>query len=311
MVNISQYIQGQKVGEELQEIFMDIEYCIKTISAGFSDGIVGYADTKNAFGEQQVKMDVVSNKILVEQLRDNKSVALIGSEELADPVLKEVDGNAYSVVFDPLDGSSVVDANMAVGTVIGIYEGDDLIGKTGRDQVAAILAVYGPQTLIFLALKNGDLVEFVLDKVSNEFVLLSDDLKLEEDGKYFAPGDLNSMMDQKWYHEALHYWLKNGYKLRYSGSMAADVNHILKKKGGLFLYPGSKKNPMGKLRYLYECAPVALLIENAGGAASNGKDAILDIQIQSMDQTEPLFIGSKNEVKRMEELLAEVDIQGL
>lgn len=297
MQSLDGYLKESGFTVELQSVVGDLAESFMEISDLISGGrIEGYTESKNVFGERQVKMDVSSNKILVSKMEKNPNVVLIGSEELSEPIEKEVEGKGYAVVFDPLDGSSVSDSNMTVGTIVGIYEGGSLIGKTGRDQVASLVAIYGQRLSLYLAM-NGEVNEFVFEV--DEFILKSEKMKIQDDGKIFAPGDLNAIIDEKWYHDALHYWLENGYKLRYSGSMAADCNLILKKGGGLFLYPGSAKNPNGKLRLLYECAPVALLMENAGGAASNGERSILDVKIDSYDQTLPFFAGSRNEVKRV------------
>lgn len=305
--NFNDFLVELGVEKEMVSILSELTGSLIRIYGSLNDGNEGYSDQKNSFGEMQVTMDILSNDILVDTLSKNADVVLIASEELAEPIVKEgfAPGEGFSVVFDPLDGSSVSDANMTVGTIVGIYRGSNLIGMTGRDQVAALMAVYGQKLSFYLAIGRA-VEEFIFDEEKGEFVLSASKIEIQASGKIFAPGDLNCMMDEKWYHDALHYWLENGYKLRYSGSMAADMNLILKKGGGVFVYPGSKKNSSGKLRLLYECAPVAMLMENAGGAASNGKESILDIRIDTYEQQEPFMAGSKDEVKRLVDRIRQV-----
>jgi fructose-1,6-bisphosphatase I len=269
---------------------------------GYSEG---YLSTKNISGDRQVKLDILSNEILVKCLREQPNVAFIASEELVEPIVKTLakepketsPGKPYSVVFDPLDGSSVCDSNMAVGTIVGIYEGETVLGRKGREQVAALMAVYGPKLTVIAADDHG-VTEYQYDEKAAEFKPVHKNMRLCEEGKIFSPGNLNIMMEEKWYHDVLHYWLENGYKLRYSGSMAADLNNIIKKNGGVFLYPGSKKHPGGKIRLLYECAPLAFIVEKMGGVATDGKKNILDLKIETLHQGSPLIIGSKKEVER-------------
>jgi fructose-1,6-bisphosphatase I len=159
-----------------------------------------------------------------------------------------------------------------------------------------MIAVYGPRLTIIASFGKGG-AEFLYDEEKGIFVKTRD-LKLDSGKKIFAPGNLRACATEGWYLEALEYWAKNGYTLRYSGGMVPDVNQILKKGGGVFAYPGYEEKPQGKLRLLYECAPCAMIIEQAGGAASNGERRILDLAVEKHDQRTPVFLGSKEEVEK-------------
>ena len=303
MTLFSKYLSEKGVDEGFQSVLLDLSICFKEIANVLDAGNEGYVGTENVTGDKQVKLDVMSNDILVNRLKENKNVALVGSEELEEPLKTSADDSGYSVVFDPLDGSSLVDVNLAVGTIVGIYKGGDLIGKKGSEQVASIIAVYGPR-LTFMISVGDSVDEFKYNSEDGEFVLYHENLKIDPEKKMFAPGNLGACSSEVWYFNLLEYWVKNGYKLRYSGGMVPDVNQIIKKGGGIFSYPGSKDKPQGKLRLLYECAPIAMLIEHAGGKASSGKERILDIPIKEFHQRTPIFVGSLRVFEIAEEYIS-------
>ncbi len=301
-MNFSEYLSHKNIESGLYSVLTDIVFCIKEISDLIAKGNEGYGGGENVYGEKQIKMDVLANQILVSRLNDNADVSFIASEELESPYEAEVPGGGYSVCFDPLDGSSLVDVNLAVGTIVGVYKGQGVLGRKGREQVASLIAVYGPR-LSFMITLGARVDEFIFDRDKDTFVLFNENLKIAERGKIFAPGNLNACKTDNWYRDFLNYWINNDYKLRYSGGMVPDVNQIMKKGGGIFVYPGSLNKPEGKLRLIYECAPVAMLVEAAGGVAMNGKERILDLEINSLQQTTPVFLGSKKEVQKAEQYL--------
>lgn len=287
------YLKSAGVEENLQSVLLDVVSLFPVIAKSLKGQFEGYAGGENAYGEKQLKLDVYSNELFVKKLQQNKHVAVIGSEELEKALKGQ--GNEYSLAFDPLDGSSLVDVNLSVGSIVGIYKGVGLIGRTGREQVAAIIAVYGPRLSFVVSLGKGT-VGFYFDENKKDF-LFDGELKLAAEKKMFAPGNLRASISEDWYVELMKYWVKNQYTLRYSGGMVPDLYQILKKGGGVFTYPGYSEKPMGKLRVLYECAPMAFLIENAGGKATNGKMPVLDIKVEKLDQTTPIYIGSSREVE--------------
>lgn len=258
------------------------------------------AGTENVYGESQLALDVRADGVLINYMEENEHVVVVGSEELDDE--KPVgDSGEYAVCFDPLDGSSLADVNLSVGTIVSIYKKNSFIGTTGDDLVAALYVLYGPRTTMMISWGSGTR-EFILEQ--NNWQTLREKLTVSADGKMFAPGNLSAAAEVEGYFKLLEYWVKNGYKLRYSGGMVPDVNQILVKGKGIFMYPASSKVPEGKLRLLFECRPMAYLIEHAGGAASNGKKRILDIPLADMAQTSPIILGSSNEVQRAEEMIS-------
>src|SRR3989338_10281796 len=266
----------------------DIRYAIQTAEGGLSGG-------SNQFGEKQLKLDVLADQLMEHYLRESGSVACFCSEEHDDIV--EIDPKApYTVVFDPLDGSSLVDANFAIGSIFGIYEGKDIIGKCPREQVAVLYVLYGPRTVLVYSTGNG-VHEFILNSVG-EFILLREYLGVADHAKNYSPGNLRAVTENVQYRDLVNLWLSEALTLRYSGCMAADVHHILSKGQGIFTNVGGNKYPQGKLRLLFECGPFAYLMEHAGGTSSNGSTSILDVSIADIDQRTPIIIGSRNEVER-------------
>lgn len=296
METFAHYLGKNKVKRNLQNVLLQIADCFVEVAKVLKTLEEGYTENENVFGERQLKLDVHTNKIFTEALKKNPNVCLVASEELDDAICFQTSSDCYSVAYDPLDGSSLADVNLAVGSIFGIYADSGFLGKTGRDQVAAIIAVYGPR-LTFMISTGGGVAEFIYLQSKNSFILHGENFKLKQSKKMFAPGNLRACKREKWYFDLLEYWVKNDYTLRYSGGMVPDVNQILKKGGGIFTYPGSAEAPDGKLRLLYECAPVAYLIEKAGGIASDGQRPILDIVIDKLDKRTPIFLGSKEEVE--------------
>ncbi|MCK5611877.1 fructose-1,6-bisphosphatase, partial [Candidatus Pacearchaeota archaeon] len=208
----------------------------------------------------------------------------------------------YSVAYDPLDGSSLVETNLSIGSIFAIYEGEGFIGRTGREMVAAVNVVYGPRTTLLYTMGKGT-HEFTLNDVG-EFTLTQENLQLKDVARNFAPGNLRAANINDKYRKLLNYWMDEEYTLRYSGGMAADINHILKKGQGIFTYPPNPpKYPDGKLRLLFECNPFSFLVEQAGGSSSNGEIDILDMKVEDWHQRTPIYIGSKKAVEKVIEMM--------
>ncbi len=272
-----------------------IDYAIKMTELGF-------AGTSNIYGEEQLALDVLSDELISSRLSKCGLVVNMASEEqqnIFSAFLKE--SGEYSVCFDPLDGSSLVDVNLAVGTIVSIYPGKELV-RPGREQIAALFVLYGPRTTMVLGLE-GRVHEFTLNPLGS-YTLSQEDVKMDESGKIYSPGG-----DARKYspgHSAFIEALKNdGYKLRYSGGMVPDVNHVLMKGGGLFTYPALDGSPRGKLRLMFEANPMAFILEAAGGAASDGTKRILDVEPEGIQDRCPVYLGSKKEVALAEKTLKE------
>lgn len=302
-ISLDKHLRDSKIDPDLRHLIVKIAYTAKYVHHAMQTGDLGMAGTSNMYGEAQLALDVLSNQIFVKELEDSNYTTCLASEEMDEQckISPEKQGK-YAVVFDPLDGSSLVNANLSIGSIFGIYKSDKIIGLKGDDQVASLIVVYGPRVTLIYTTRNG-VHEFILNAVG-EFILSKENIKVEKTTKIFAPGNLRAVATESKYAKLVDYWIKEKYTLRYSGGMVPDVNHIFMKEQGIFTYPGYKDAKQGKLRLLYECAPMALLMEQAGGRATNGKKRILDITIEALDQRTPIYIGSEDEVKKAEKMMA-------
>lgn len=256
------------------------------------------AGTQNIYGEEQMALDKWADEVLINGLKKTRLVRYIATEE--QPRIIEIDNpkNQFGVVIDPLDGSSLIDVNLAVGTIIGIYPGTVL--DMGINMIAAMYILFGPLTTLTFTTGNG-VHDFVMDE-KGEFHLTAEDIKIP-DGKIYAPGALRK--DYLPAHSKFISSLENdGYKLRFSGSFVADMHQILH-KGGVFTYPGIKGKEKGKLRLLFEANPMGKIVSEAGGAISNGKTDILSIKPDVIDYITPLYAGGKKEIVLIEKYMSE------
>lgn len=287
-----------KTEPKLAKAILAMAEAVRQIDGKIRTAETGEAGSTNTFDEEQLKLDVLSDKIIFAQLKKSGVVAVAASEEQSEEIELNK-GGEFSVSFDPLDGSSLVDVNLAVGTIFGIWPGKGFIGKTGKEMPAAGYSIYGPRTT-FTVTTDSNPVEFTL-QTDGRFELTIEKMEIKE-GKMFAPGNLRACHENKEYLALLDFWAENGYQLRYSGGMVPDVHQILVKGKGIFSYPGSESNP-AKLRLLYECAPLARVIESAGGASSDLEKSILEKKVESLDQRTVVCLGSKKEVDRFDKFL--------
>lgn len=303
-INLRRYLRETGVDRDLTRIICEIANASKYIINAIRTGDLGVAGTSNLYGEQQLALDVLSDRIIQKRLMHSGVVAKIASEEV-DEIISVTDptNGRYSVAFDPLDGSSLVDVNLAVGTIVSIYEGDNLL-QPGRNQVAALYVLYGPRTTMVVSTGNG-VHEFAMNLLM-EFDLVQENIQLKGPAKIYAPGGARNKYSTgvEKFTQSLE---TSGAKLRYSGGFVPDINQVLIKRNGIFMYPYLTDAPVGKLRLLYELNPMAYLVEQAGGAASDGNQRILDIQPQSIEQRAPVFIGTPEAVGLAEQCIREED----
>ena len=297
------------------------------VGKGALGGVLGDAGTGNVQGEAQKKLDVLSNEILLQANAWGGHLAACASEEMDDPhPIPDVypKGN-YLLLFDPLDGSSNIDVNISVGTIFSVLHCPDGVTtptaghflQPGTAQVVAGYTVYGPSTVLVLTLGHGTHV-FTLDRELGSFVLTARNVRIPADTKEFAVNMSNrrhwDAPMQRYVDELLAG--RDGprgkdYNMRWVASMVADVHRILT-RGGVFVYPWDRKDPdkPGKLRLMYEANPMALIVEQAGGAATTGRERILDIAPTALHQRVPVFLGSKNEVDVATRYHLEADAAG-
>ena len=251
------------------------------------------AETENSSGDIQVKLDVISDEIIEKEFSQLSIVKEIVSEEKEDIFPINRNGE-YLIAYDPLDGSSLIDVNLSVGSIFGIYKNS----YDGANLVGAVYVVYGPRVEMVVA---RDVVElFKLDEKRGEFIYQKE-LKLHEKGKLVGPGGTQ----KEWYpfhKEMIDNFFKEGYRLRYSGGMVPDLHQILLKGGGLFAYPATNDKPKGKLRMLFEVFPFAYIYKLAGGLAIDGENDLLSLRPEFLHDTTPCFFGSDYEIKRVLEV---------
>mmetsp|Transcript_12813 Transcript_12813/g.39396 ORF Transcript_12813/g.39396 Transcript_12813/m.39396 type:complete len:371 (-) Transcript_12813:1715-2827(-) len=276
----------------------EISYKIRTASC---DKVACFND----FGDEQLAIDILADKVIFENLTACGTVATASSEE--NPQENQLtEGGAYSVAFDPLDGSSIIDTNFSVGTIFGVWPGSKLTNIDGRTLKASGLAIYGPRSTISLAVDGVDGAhEFLLvDDFSGRhgsWIHVSEFYAVSE-GKLFAPGNLRAAQDNPGYKELIDYYNENKYQLRYTGGMVPDVNQILVKGKGVFCNPASP-TAKAKLRVLYEVAPIGYLMEKGGASSSDGASSVLDIKIDTTEVRSQCCFGSAGEVERFEKMV--------
>ena len=289
-MNLERHIAGHD--EDVKQVVLRISEVSKKISRGFATRR-GVSDSSNVYGEQQQAMDVWADELLISELRASKLVRYLASEEQPDVLTFEGSDSDIGVTIDPLDGSSLIDVNLAVGTIVGIYRGDVL--SSGNVMLGAMYVLYGPLTTLTYCLREG-VHDFTMDDNGN-FVLQEENIVIPE-GKIYAPGALRRdyLPAHTGFIESLE---AEGYKLRYSGSFVADVHQILH-KGGVFTYPAYASREMGKLRLLFEAAPMGFIVSQAGGAVSDGRRDLLTIKPEAVSQRVPVYIGGKREITLIE-----------
>ncbi|MGR3811160.1 class 1 fructose-bisphosphatase [Jiulongibacter sp. NS-SX5] len=285
--------------------------------AGLVD-LIGEVGEINVQGESQQKLDLMANKTFIDTLSKREIVCGIASEEEESFItINSQDKNhqnKYVLLIDPLDGSSNIDVNVSVGTIFSIYKRVTPVGtpvtqedflQKGRNQISAGYIIYGSSTMLVFTTGNG-VNGFTLNPALGTFYLSHPDMKQPEDGSIYSINEGNCASFEPGINEYLNYCKstdgKSAYKSRYVGSLVADFHRNLL-KGGIYMYPGTKTDTNGKLRLLYECNPIALLAEQAGGGETDGTGSVLDIEPTSLHQRVPFFTGSKNMINELKGFL--------
>ena len=298
--DLRRHLRDQNISDNLVHLICEVAEASKYVINAVRTGDLGVAGTSNLYGEEQLALDVLSDRIMRKRMIHSGVVCNIASEEMDE--IYEVSSNPrgmFSVAYDPLDGSSLVDVNLAVGTIMGIYQGCELL-QPGRNMVGAIYILYGPRVSLVYSVGKG-VYEFTMNQLM-EYTLTKENVRMQPTGDIYSPGGLRKNYTNE--NELFIRHLEDtGAKLRYSGGFVPDINQVLMKGKGIFMYPALKDSPNGKLRLLFELNPMAFLIEQAGGAATNGKIPILDIVPEGLDQRSPVYIGCRDEVEKASEYL--------
>jgi fructose-1,6-bisphosphatase len=322
-----QQLKGIDGSSDLGALLVDVAAAVKAISAMTAKGALGAflggTGRTNEQGESQKKLDVLANEVMLRSCEWGGLVAGMASEELEQPqaIPAEFERGQYLLIFDPLDGSSNTDVNMSVGTIFSVLRHAGAQPPTtadylqpGRQQVAAGYAIYGPATMLVLSVGKGT-HGFTLDREIGNFILTHPNLSVPADSSEFAINTSNS----RFWEPPVHRYVTEcqagragergrDFNMRWIASMVAEAHRILM-RGGVFLYPKDTKDPgkPGRLRLMYEANPIAMLIEQAGGHASTGRQRLLDVQPETLHQRVPVILGSRNEVERIERYHAEFD----
>ena len=328
-ISLTRYLVEQQRAEghipsELRLLLEVVARACKSISQavnkGALGGVLGTAGSENVQGEVQKKLDIIANEVLIEANEWGGHLAAMASEEMDEilPIPNRYPAGEYLLLFDPLDGSSNIDVNVSIGTIFSVLkkQNDDPSKidpvstkdflQPGRQQVAAGYCVYGPQTTLVLTVGDG-VAMFTLDREQGSFVLTQENVTIPADTQEFAI----NMSNMRHWDEPVKRYIDEclqgaegprgkNFNMRWIASMVADVHRILT-RGGVFMYPWDKREPgkPGKLRLMYEANPMSWLIEQAGGASTNGQQRIMDIEPTQLHQRVSVILGSKNEVERV------------
>jgi fructose-1,6-bisphosphatase I len=324
-ISLTQYLVEQQrehghIPAQLRLLIEVVARACKRIAISVNKGalgdVLGTAGSENVQGEVQKKLDLIANGVLIEANEWGGALAAMASEEMESIYLvpNRYPQGEYLLLFDPLDGSSNIDVNVSIGTIFSVLrKPEDHPGvstedflQPGRQQAAAGYCVYGPQTVLVLTVGDG-VAMFTLDREQGAWVLTADDVKIPEDTKEFA---INMSNQRHWAPPVQRYIAeclqgKDGprgkdFNMRWIASMVADVHRILC-RGGVFMYPWDAREPHkpGKLRLMYEANPMGFIVEQAGGAATNGRERILDVQPSQLHERVSVILGSRNEVERV------------
>jgi fructose-1,6-bisphosphatase I len=329
-ISLTRYLVEQQrvdglIPSQLRLLLEVVARACKSISHSVNKGalgeVLGSAGSENVQGEIQKKLDIIANEVLIEANEWGGHLAAMASEEMDEiyQVPNRYPRGEYLLLFDPLDGSSNIDVNVSIGTIFSVLrkpEGVDVLEKdflqAGSQQVAAGYCVYGPQTTLVLTVGHG-VAMFTLDREQGSFVLTQEHVRVPEDTQEFA---INMSNMRHWDAPTKRYIDEclqgregprgKDFNMRWIASMVADVHRILT-RGGVFMYPWDKREPSkpGKLRLMYEANPMSWLVEQAGGAATNGQQRILDIAPEQLHQRVSVVLGSKNEVERVTQYYAQ------
>jgi fructose-1,6-bisphosphatase I len=299
-IDLRRHLREQNISDNLVHLLCEVAEASKYVINAVRTGDLGVAGTSNLYGEEQLALDVLSDRIMRKRMIHSGVVCNIASEEMEE--IYQVTSNPqgmFSVAYDPLDGSSLVDVNLAVGTIVGIYQGCDLL-QPGRRMVGAMYILYGPRVSLVYSVGKG-VFEFTLNQLM-EFTLTRENVQMKPSGDIYSPGGLRKKYTEE-NERYIRFLEEKGAKLRYSGGFVPDINQVLMKGKGIFMYPALKDTPNGKLRLLFELNPMAFLLEQAGGAATNGKTPILDLVPEGLDQRSPIYIGCRDDVEKAAEFL--------
>ncbi len=292
---LEEHLDG--IDKEIKEIILCVAEKSKKIQKSFFSHNK-LAGSKNIYGEHQLELDKLADKMILNAMEESNRVKSMVSEEQNEIIHIEKSEGSYGVVVDPLDGVSCLQTNLAVGTILGVFDEGNIMEK-GKKMDAAMYVLYGPQTSLVYTAKKG-VHEFVLNPKA-KFVLRAENIKIPEKGLIYGSGGIRKDWTKN-HCKFIEELEKQNYKVRFSGSFTADFQQVLM-YGGLFCYPETKSLPKGKLRLLFECNPIAFIAKHAKGNSTNGKKSILEIKPEKISDRTPVYVGGKKEIELTEKFL--------
>ncbi|VVC00836.1 Fructose-1,6-bisphosphatase class 1 [uncultured archaeon] len=297
-MDFAEHLRREGVERDMARIMLLIAKKSRLVQKAFFTHS-GICNTRNIHGEQQMELDTYADDIFMKAMEKSRLVRTVASEEQDDIVEIVKAKGSYGVTLDPLDGSSLIKTNLAVGTIAGFFNEGDVLEKGARMD-GAMCILYGPITSLVYTAKKG-VHEFVLSP-GGKFVLKRESIQLPE-GKIYCPGGLRNEWPEG-HAKFISYLESQSYKLRFSGGFVPDFQQVLT-YGGIFTYPAAKSLPQGKLRLIFEANPMALLAEQAGGQGTNGLINLHDLKPESLSQRTPVYVGGKKEIEMARKHLSE------
>lgn len=298
MVYLRKYLEACGCDPDLITLIRKISLEMEPIRRAFLKNQM-YEHSLNESGELQAQMDTWADNHLIKIVGESGLVRELASEEQTDIICFENSRRNYCMVMDPLDGSSLISTNLAVGTIVGIYEEGGVL-QPGSQLKAAFYTLFGPLTVLVVSVGKG-VQSFAWDPVSEHFLMLRDSFTVPEGLQYGTGGTMNEWLPP--HVSVIEYFNENGFKIRYSGAFVADCHQLLV-HGGIYTYPGTKKSPNGKLRLVFEANPLGYILTQAGGSITDGTRNILEIIPEKVHQKIPIYIGSSGIIKKIEEIYA-------
>ncbi len=296
MVYLRKYLEACGADPDLIRLIRLIAREMEVIRKAFLQNQT-YETTKNASGELQAQMDTWADNHLIRVIGNSGLVSELASEEQKGIIRFENTKRDFCLVMDPLDGSSLISTNLAVGTIVGIFDGGGVLQK-GSNLKAAFYTLYGPLTVLVVSVGKG-VQSFAWDEETQHYLMLKDKIVMLEGTQYGTGGTRKEWLSP--HEKVIAFFDEQGFKIRYSGSFVADCHQLLT-YGGIYAYPGSTKSPKGKLRLLFEANPVGYIVAQSGGLVSDGTRNLLEVQPEEVHQRTPIYIGSSGLVRKIEEI---------
>lgn len=303
MTTLTAFLKKAPCNDGIREITLHLASTGQKIRDEIHISATKKDQAQNATGDTQSALDLTTDRIIKEALRQSDHVTTAASEEQENCYDLPAKKGSYFVAYDPYDGGSIGDTNISFGSIFGIWKNNPIAKKVGTDLVAACYIIYGPRVIFVLSIKGHGVQLFELNN-DNIFLLVTTNMTIAQKAKHVAPGNLRASLSDQKYRCVIDHWLRSAYTLRYTGAFVTDINHIILKGDGIFTYPAEEKYPAGRLRLLYECAPLTLIVQEAGGSGQtqNGTNILNEI-ITDHHQRTTVIIGSSSEVETITKLL--------